>query len=112
MYQILSNLILNSLTHTYEPGQKGTINITATLKDGHIHLEYSDDGKGIPEEDIKKIFDPFFTTQRGHGGTGLGLSIVYNTVSGKLQGAIRVESEIDRGTRFAIDFPAQQPTMA
>ena len=69
--QILSNLILNSITHAYEPGQKGTINITATLKDGHIQLEYSDDGKGIPEEDIKKIIDPFFFSLRGHGGTAL-----------------------------------------
>jgi len=110
VYQILSNLVLNSLTHAYEPGQKGNIIIAANMKNNDLHLEYSDDGKGIPEEDINKIFDPFFTTQRGRGGTGLGLSIVYNTVSGKLHGTIQVESKIDRGTRFSIDFPANQTT--
>ncbi len=105
IYQILSNLILNSLTHAYDAGQSGNINIQSSLENNTLKLTYSDDGKGIPEDLVKKIFDPFFTTQRGKGGTGLGLSIVYNTISGKLQGTIKVNTQAGEGTEFRMSFP-------
>jgi signal transduction histidine kinase len=51
-----------------------------------IELRFSDNGTGIPQENLAKIFDPFFTTMRGRGGSGLGLNIIHNLVTGPLQG--------------------------
>ena len=45
-----------------------------------VALEFSDDGRGIPPDQIGRVFDPFFTTARQRGSTGLGLHIVYNLV--------------------------------
>jgi two-component system NtrC family sensor kinase len=72
---------------------------------GTVTLKLADNGKGIPQENLKQIFDPFFTTQRGLGGSGLGLHIVYNTVTGPLCGSIEVESTEGRGTCFTLRIP-------
>jgi PAS domain S-box-containing protein len=106
-YQVLSNLLLNSLTHGYEPADSGNIRIDARLSDGMALIDYHDDGKGISEAHIRHIFEPFFTTRRGQGGTGLGLSIIYNIVKGKLKGKITVDSQPGKGCHFHIRFPAQ-----
>jgi PAS domain S-box-containing protein len=105
IYQILSNLMINSLTHAYDLTQRGLVSIAAKHDGDNIVLTYQDDGKGIPEQDIKRIFDPFFTTKRGQGGSGLGLNIVYNLVVTTLGGSIEVNSKPYRGTTFTIIFP-------
>ena len=66
----------------------------------------SDDGRGIPDENLGKIFDPFFTTRGGQGGTGLGLHIVHNIVTSRLGGAIECRSEVGKGTEFVISLPS------
>jgi len=105
LYQIISNLVMNSLSHAYEPDQPGTLRIRAELRGGRLHLEYSDDGKGIPSEFQSRVFDPFFTTRRGSGGSGLGMHIVYNLVTGPLQGSIALASQEGEGTTFRMVFP-------
>ncbi len=108
--QILTNLIINSLRHAYQPDQAGKLNIRVTLlADDNIKLVYSDDGQGIPPELQSKIFDPFFTTQRGKGGSGLGLHIVYNTVRQTLKGKLQMHSAFAQGTMFTIHFPRVCP---
>ncbi|MCB9756747.1 MAG: HAMP domain-containing histidine kinase, partial [Myxococcales bacterium] len=72
---------------------------------GALLLRYSDNGRGIGSDSIKKIFDPFFTTNRGNGSSGLGLHIVYNLVVQKLRGAIRCDSAVGDGTVFTITLP-------
>jgi len=103
--QVLTNLVMNSLAHAYEPGEAGTIRIRVDTEEHGIRLVYSDDGMGIAEEALKNIFDPFFTTKRGRGGSGLGLHIVYNIVTNSLSGTIRCTSEPGRGTSFEIRIP-------
>jgi two-component system NtrC family sensor kinase len=104
--QVLTNLVLNSATHGYDPGQPGTLRIAVEQSTpDQIRLVYSDDGKGIPEEYRNRVFDPFFTTRRGQGGTGLGLHILYNLVTGPMQGSVALEAEPGRGTRFVLTFP-------
>ncbi|CAA7621550.1 putative Signal transduction histidine kinase [Magnetospirillum sp. LM-5] len=104
--QVLTNLVLNSATHGYDPGQSGTLRIAVEQPaPDQIRLVYSDDGKGIPEEYRNRVFDPFFTTRRGQGGTGLGLHILYNLVTGPMQGTVAMESESGGGTRFVLTFP-------
>lgn len=106
--QVLTNLIMNSLTHGYAPGEVGTLTITVQQADAAtLRLLYRDDGRGIPLADQPRIFDPFFTTRRGSGGSGLGLHVVYNTVVGTLKGQISVESAPGEGTLFTLTFPAR-----
>ncbi len=70
-----------------------------------MRIEYTDDGVGIPPENLNHIFEPFFTTARDHGGTGLGLHIVYNLVTQKMGGTIACESTVGVGTKFMIILP-------
>ena len=64
-----------------------------------------DTGIGIKKDDLENVFDPFFTTKAPNKGTGLGLSISLKIVE-SLGGEIRVESELGKGTRFEVYFPA------
>jgi signal transduction histidine kinase len=104
--QIVTNLVMNSLTHAYSPEDAGHLVFDFKQEGEQIILEYSDDGKGIPKENLSKIFDPFFTTKRGQGGSGLGLHIVYNLVTQKLNGTIECDSQVGVGTKFIIKLPS------
>lgn len=105
--QIMTNLIVNSITHAYAPDADGHLTITIGQQNDKACLTYGDDGKGIPTEDQGKIFEPFFTTRRGRGGSGLGLHIVYNLVTQKLGGTIGFQSQVGAGTTFKILLPLQ-----
>jgi signal transduction histidine kinase len=104
--QILTNLLINSLIHGFNEGKNaGSINIKVQLNKEELHLEYSDNGKGIAYENLSKIFEPFFTTHRAHGGSGLGMYICYNIITTLLQGTIICESILGNGVVFKIDYP-------
>lgn len=100
--QIITNLVMNSLTHAFDEDTPGTIRIKLESSEDDILLTYSDDGKGIPPEILPKIYDPFFTTQRGRGGTGLGLSVVYSIITQQFNGTIKCSSQPGEGTIFII----------
>lgn len=103
--QIITNLIMNSLIHAYDENEIGIIVINISKDTQRFIIEYSDDGKGISQENLKRVFEPFFTTRRNKGGTGLGLNIVYNIVTSNLKGTIECESEEGKGTAFIINMP-------
>lgn len=107
--QIVTNLVINSLVHAYEPDDEGCITIGFSQSCNEFTFEYTDDGKGIAPEHLSKIFDPFFTTKRGQGGSGLGLHIVYNLVTQKLGGTIQCQSQVGAGTQFVIKLPKPKP---
>ncbi len=107
--QILTNLIINATQHAFDEGHTGRITISLGLEGETVRLICSDDGKGVPPENLGRIFDAFFTTRRGDGGTGLGLHIVYAQVTATLGGTIAVRSELGRGTSFDITFPRITP---
>ena len=102
--QILANLVVNALTHAFEPGKPGLMRIGVLQVEGTLEITFSDDGCGIPAEHRSHIFEPFFTTRRGQGGTGLGLHIVFNLVHQTLGGRITVASEPGHGTTFTLTF--------
>ena len=104
--QIMTNLILNSISHAFSNREKGTILIEIKKYKRQIIIKFSDNGKGIKEEDLEKIFEPFFTTNREHGGTGLGLHIIYNIVTSQLNGSIKCHSKLNEGTTFEIIMDA------
>jgi two-component system NtrC family sensor kinase len=102
LQQVLLNLINNALDAMEEKG--GTLSISARLEEDHIVVEVSDDGVGIPEDNLSQIFDPFFTTKPVGKGTGLGLSICYGIIK-KLGGEISVRSIINKGSTFRVRLP-------
>ncbi|WP_087017786.1 sensor histidine kinase [Thaumasiovibrio subtropicus] len=106
--QVLTNLINNSLLHGFEGKDSGNIQIKVRTE-GHsdVRIIYTDDGNGIPQENLKRIFDPFFTTKLGKGGSGMGLHILHNIVTGVLGGSISVESKV--GVLFDITIPRIAP---
>lgn len=107
--QVLTNLIDNAVIHGAEGRPSCTISITGRALDAGARIIVADDGNGIATAHLARIFDPFYTTRLGTGGSGLGLSIVYNLVTGVLGGHIRVESNVDKGTRFSVDLPRVAP---
>ncbi|MGD9928439.1 MAG: ATP-binding protein [Mangrovibacterium sp.] len=110
--QILINLITNAIKFT----SQGQIIFTAAEErlSGHtwmLHLEVSDTGIGISEENLQLIFDEFVQLDTDltmkHRGTGLGLAIVKRLID-LHDGHIQVESAPGRGTRFMIQLPYQE----
>lgn len=108
--QILTNLIINSLTHGFDEDATGEISIDVSTPPGTLLLRYRDNGKGIPKDHLGKIFDPFFTTKRGQGGSGLGMHVVQNLVTQLLKGTIEISSTPGAGVMFEIWIPRpEQP---
>jgi hypothetical protein len=70
----------------------------------HVLLSVSDNGSGIPADDLQHIFDPFFTTKPVGKGTGLGLALVYGAVQ-QNGGSIAVSSKPGAGTTMTVYFP-------
>ncbi len=103
--QVLTNLVVNALSHAFEPGQAGLMRIAVDRVGAEVRVRFQDDGRGIAAENLAKVFDPFFTTRRGQGGTGLGLHIVFNLVNQTLGGRIGVDSTPGSGTCFTILLP-------
>lgn len=110
--QVIANLINNALLHAFDDQHGGIIQLRAQA-DGpdHLSIEFGDNGKGIPAENLGRIFDPFFTTRLGQGGSGLGLNIVHNVVTGVLGGSIQVQSTLGQGTRFQLRIPRFAPRL-
>ncbi len=103
--QVITNLVMNSISHGYQPKQNGQLHLHIDRVDEQLMITYHDDGCGIAQEHLGQIFEPFFTTARARGGSGLGLHIVYNLVTQKLLGQIEVKSQIGKGTEFMITLP-------
>lgn len=103
--QIITNLVMNSLIHGFQGIPKGTVRIRACRRGNLIDVVYTDDGVGIPPENIDRIFNPFFSTRRNKGSSGLGLHIIHNLVTQTLKGTILVHSTVNQGVEFRITFP-------
>ncbi len=101
LQQVFLNLFINA-RDAMSGG--GALTVRTWAENGFAHIEIADTGQGIPSEHLARIYDPFFTTKGPKKGTGLGLSITYGIVQ-EHNGIIEVESTVDRGTRFRLEFP-------
>ncbi len=110
--QVLHNLVINA-NQAMPSG--GTVRITARNREvvagnalalapgPYVHIAVTDEGIGIPQDDLDRIFQPYFTTKKG--GSGLGLATSYSIVR-KHEGTLTVESVVGRGTTFHVHLPA------
>lgn len=105
LYQVLVNLVINSLVHGFDEIEAGQVHLAVRCSEGQVEIDYRDNGRGMDEAVRARIFEPFFTTKRGQGGSGLGMHIVYNLVSQLLGGTVACESAPGAGVRFLIRFP-------
>jgi two-component system, NtrC family, sensor kinase len=105
LQQVFLNIINNAIDAIGKGGEI-LIQTSYLASNNEIMIEISDNGPGIPKENLGKIFDPFFTTKEVGKGTGLGLSIVYSIIE-KLGGRIMVASEEGQGTTITIYLPAK-----
>jgi PAS domain S-box-containing protein len=109
--QVLLNLLLNA-TQAIEAAEaasptragSGVIRITVERQEFEMLVAISDNGAGIPPENLPHIFDPFFTTKDVGEGTGLGLSITHNIIAGH-GGRTEVDSTVGQGTTFRVFLP-------
>lgn len=106
LQQVFMNIILNAAEAM---GGHGSLVIKTYLDDKkeHIHVEFTDDGHGIKEEDQMRLFEPFFSTKEVGKGTGLGLAISYSIVQ-KHQGTIKVVSQEGKGSTFTVILPIKR----
>ena len=100
--QVLVNLAVNALQAM---PQGGTLTIETAVNDGEVALIVADTGTGMTDAVKSRIFIPFFTTKEIDQGTGLGLAVVHGIVSAH-SGKIAVVSQVEKGSRFVINFPS------
>lgn len=108
--QVFLNILLNAIDSMQN---RGTITISADPAgsapgEKNLQIIFADTGCGIQAEKIEKVFDPFYTTKDSTGNAGLGLSITKGIID-KHHGTVRIESEVDKGTRVIIGLPASNP---
>ncbi len=103
--QVLTNLLMNSMTHGFENVEEGRISIECSKMYEQLIIDYYDNGIGIDPKNNEKIFNPFFTTKRNEGNTGLGLNIVFNIVTQQLAGDIKLVNDKKDGVHFRIVLP-------
>ncbi len=105
LYQIIFNLINNSLIHGFKDANYGKIEINITYDNNMVNIVYKDSGIGLTDESIIKIFDPFYTTLKGTDSSGLGMYIVYHQITKALKGSITLGVNPTCGVEFNMNFP-------
>ena len=101
LFQVLYQLIENSVLHGFSDKAKGLIHLDIKTLDDKVFINYQDDGCGVPKAESDNIFEPFYSTKRAGASVGLGLNVVKNIVTQSFSGTINiVPSPI--GARFEL----------
>ncbi len=105
LQRAVGNLLANALAHT---PAGGSVALTATGEEGGVRVEVADTGCGIAAAHLPHLFDRFYRVDPARtsgGGLGLGLSIV-KSIAELHDGSVVIASEVGRGTRVTLHFPA------
>lgn len=123
IHQLVTNLCTNAF-HAMED-QGGALNVSVAVEHldvarqtlsgllppgDYCVLRVRDQGIGISPKSFEKLFDPFYTTKKVGKGTGLGLSMVHG-IATRMDGAVDIESELDRGTCVTVFLPLSELPM-
>jgi signal transduction histidine kinase len=111
--RVVQNLVQNAIRHT---PSDGTVVVEASHRERELELAVVDNGDGIDHAVLDRVFDPFWRgdSARASDGSGLGLALAKRIVEA-LGGRIAVESEFERGSRFAVLVPdggSREPSLA
>ena len=105
MTQVIDNILNNAIKYSPDGGK---ITVTMKITDDQMILSISDQGLGIPKQDLPRIFDRFYRVDRARsraqGGTGLGLAIAKEIIK-QHKGFIWAKSEYGKGSTFTIVLP-------
>lgn len=103
--QVFMNLLTNAINYSRDNG-KVTMQFQESID--YVTVSITDNGVGIPEEEVSRIFERFYRVDkarsRNSGGTGLGLAIVKHIVEAH-HGTVRVDSVVGEGTSFHVEMP-------
>ncbi|NCW27213.1 MAG: GAF domain-containing protein [Verrucomicrobia bacterium] len=98
--QAVLNLVLNAVEAMPKGGE---LKLGVQPREQNVFLTVQDSGRGMPKEITERLYEPFLS--RRPGGTGLGMALVRRTVEAH-GGALRVDSQTERGTRVEIRLPS------
>ena len=106
LLQVLTNLVANAVQHTDE---RGRIVIASKRQNGHVLVRVSDNGHGIPPDELAHVFERFYRGRAAKanaaGGSGLGLAIAASIVTA-MHGTIGARPTSERGAAFTVTLPA------
>jgi len=102
LLRVMNNLVTNAI-QAIPVGRKGDIRVELEVAGGEVIISVSDNGTGIPQEQLATVFEPYFTTKST--GTGLGLAMVRQIVEGH-NGTIMISETGDTGTTVRLVLPA------
>ncbi|MFL0798597.1 MAG: hypothetical protein K6L73_14040 [Cellvibrionaceae bacterium] len=108
LMQVIINIVMNASQAILESGE---ISIKTYVKDKNACITITDNGRGIPKENLGRIFDPFYTSKPVGEGTGLGLSVSYGIIQ-EFGGGISATSVEGKGTTMKICLPIEQRSEA
>ncbi|MDP2949070.1 MAG: ATP-binding protein [Chloroflexota bacterium] len=110
--QVLRNLLTNAIAYTPEGGE---VSVKLADEGAQVRVSVIDTGPGIPPEDLPYVFERFYrvdkSRSRATGGAGLGLTIAKRLVDFH-GGAMEVQSELGKGSRFTFTIPREAPDAA
>jgi PAS domain S-box-containing protein len=104
--QVIANLIINAQHALAEQPDPRRIKVATRRVNGHVVLDVTDNGPGVPATLAERIFEPYFTTKSAGVGTGIGLSICRTVVEAH-GGTISLAKAADGGAIFTVSLPAQ-----
>lgn len=103
---ILNNIISNAIKYKASNGHRHKVNILVQAQENELLISIKDNGIGIGQEHLDKVFNMFYRATVEKVGSGLGLYIAKEMVE-KLNGEIKIESTLQKGTSIEIRFPIQ-----
>lgn len=106
--EVIINILDNSIK--YSKGNS-LIRVTTSIDNSYFRITIEDQGIGIEKDELENIFSPFYRAAKNEskekGSTGLGLSIV-KSIMDKHNGSIKIESELNKGTKVSLIFPKKE----
>jgi len=104
--QAFANILDNALKSCNEGL---VLTMSVGVVQGQITVTITDNGCGIPQENLPRIFEPFFTTRAVGSGTGMGLTVAHQAITGA-GGSVEVASVVGQGTTCRVCLPKELQT--